>query len=580
MKLSVFYKQLFAYSDIAKKYFYTDFGPRLNIVYGKNTSGKSTLIESILYTFGINDEKHKLTEVLSEKVTFRLDIELINADKNSKEQITIVREDDVVIVRRMAEPIRKFIGIGGNRAVEHRELKEFWANLFEFDLLLESSGEYKKAPLEAFFLPFYVAQDVGWVYRHKSFQGLDFIKNFKTDFFDYYLGISNEYDREKKNFLELKKKKIETQIRFLIESQSSETDFAVSTLLDEKCVEHTNEYIQKYKSQKNELIKLEKDYLIESNGLTYLETRKNFLFRMKREIVNQTPLVSKCPTCNQIFSGTTENIYRHYQDLNDTEKQIEAIKKLLQEQKDTKGKINSIKVQIIELRNKISVNYDIYNRYRVDDLSLGSWISNKVNVKLAENVKQKVGQLTVELESVNTELKTFATEDTVNQQRASKSNLFAKYFKSSLTKLGVKPFDDDRYTSIYKIPAFPKQGVELLKTLLAYNISFCKIIRETVYVHDLPVLLDAIFKEDIEEENRIEIVKFLNDNISHQAIVSIADSKKNSISAADYNSRYLGGAAKMICIGSNERQRSFLSPYNGEYPNLLRETQEIIETDI
>lgn len=580
MKLSVFYKQMFAYSEVAKKYFYTDFGPGINIIYGKNTSGKSTLIESILYTFGINDEKHKLTEVLSEGVTFRLDIELINAAQNSKEQITIVREDDVVIVRRMAEPVKKFIGIGGNRAIEHRELKEYWASIFEFDLFLESSGEYKQAPLEAFFLPFYVAQDVGWVYRHKSFRGLDFVKNFKTDFFDYYLGISNEYDRKKKSALELKKREIETQIRLLIESQNSETEHAISTLLDEKCVTQTNEYLEKYKSQKDELIKLEKDYLIESNGLTYLETRKNFLSRMKREIVKQSPVTSNCPTCNQALPGSIESIYRHYQDLNDTEKQIEAIKELIQKQKAAKGKINSIENQIVDLRKKIAANYDLYNKYNIDNLSLGSWISNKVNVKLGENVNQKIGQLTVDLDSVNTALKEFGTEDSVTRLRHSKSNLFAEYFKSSLGKLGVKPFDDDRFTSIYSIPAFPKQGVELLKTLLAYSFAFCKIIQETVYVHNLPLLLDAIFKEDIEEENRVEIVKFLKDNVRHQAIVSIADSKKNAVSATDYNSRYLDGEAKMICIGSNERPRSFLSPYNGEYPDLLRETQEIVETEI
>lgn len=571
---------MFAYSEVAKKYFYTDFGPGINIIYGKNTSGKSTLIESILYTFGINDEKHKLTEVLSEGVTFRLDIELINAAQNSKEQITIVREDDVVIVRRMAEPVKKFIGIGGNRAIEHRELKEYWASIFEFDLFLESSGEYKQAPLEAFFLPFYVAQDVGWVYRHKSFRGLDFVKNFKTDFFDYYLGISNEYDRKKKSALELKKREIETQIRLLIESQNSETEHAISTLLDEKCVTQTNEYLEKYKSQKDELIKLEKDYLIESNGLTYLETRKNFLSRMKREIVKQSPVTSNCPTCNQALPGSIESIYRHYQDLNDTEKQIEAIKELIQKQKAAKGKINSIENQIVDLRKKIAANYDLYNKYNIDNLSLGSWISNKVNVKLGENVNQKIGQLTVDLDSVNTALKEFGTEDSVTRLRHSKSNLFAEYFKSSLGKLGVKPFDDDRFTSIYSIPAFPKQGVELLKTLLAYSFAFCKIIQETVYVHNLPLLLDAIFKEDIEEENRVEIVKFLKDNVRHQAIVSIADSKKNAVSATDYNSRYLDGEAKMICIGSNERPRSFLSPYNGEYPDLLRETQEIVETEI
>lgn len=580
MKLAVYYKQLFAYSEATNKYFYTSFDAGINIVYGKNTSGKSTLIQSILYTFGINDEKPKLKEILDEGVLFRLDIELNNKTTRTKEAITIIRDNEVVIVRRMAEPVRKFIGISGNNSVEHFELKNYWANIFEFNLHLESSGEYKQAPLEAFFLPFYVAQDVGWVYRHKSFRGLDFIKNFKNDFFDYYLGISNDYDRERKAQLELKKKEVETQIRLLTESRNGDTELKISMMLDEKCVTQTNEYLEDYKEKKAELIELEKDYLLQSNHLTYLDIRKNFLSQIKREIVKQSPLTCKCPTCNQTLPSSPEIIYRYYQDLNDTKKQLDEIRELSKQLKDKNGNFNTTKNKIERLQKDILANYDLYNKYSVEDLSLGTWLSNKVNVKLVESVTQKIGQLTVDLNSLKTEMQEFATEDVVNKQRDQKSRRFADCFKRNLQQLGVKPFDDDRYTTIYKIPAFPKQGVELLKTLLAYNFAFGEIIQETNYVHNIPLLLDAIFKEDIDEENRKAIIKFLKDNVRHQIIVSIADSQTNLVSAECYNNEFLGGKAKMICIGENKSERSFLKPYNGEHPELLKETQEIVESDV
>ena len=57
MKTILKYKSFFAYSESSNKYFYTSFSEGINLVYGRNTSGKSTLIQAILYTFGNNDLK-------------------------------------------------------------------------------------------------------------------------------------------------------------------------------------------------------------------------------------------------------------------------------------------------------------------------------------------------------------------------------------------------------------------------------------------------------------------------------------------------------------------------------------------
>ncbi len=48
--------------------------------------------------------------------------------------------------------------------------------------------------------------------------------------------------------------------------------------------------------------------------------------------------------------------------------------------------------------------------------------------------------------------------------------------------------------------------------MLAYYFAFNKVIEETEYVHRFPFLLDAIFKEDIDEENRQMILEFIFKN--------------------------------------------------------------------
>ena len=212
MKSTIIYKQLFAYSEKSNKYFQTEFKEGINIIYGKNTSGKSSVMQAIHYTFGINDEKYKLTEILAENVIFRLDITL--RKNNQNENIAVIRDNEFIYIKRKNLPVKKFNGIGGDSSQEHIHLKQYWADLFNFNLHLLYTDEYKQASLEAMFLPYYVPQDVGWTSRHKAFRGLDFIKNFKQDFFDYYLGIANKYDREEKRNLEKRKKDFQNEIKF------------------------------------------------------------------------------------------------------------------------------------------------------------------------------------------------------------------------------------------------------------------------------------------------------------------------------------------------------------------------------
>ena len=147
-----------------------------------------------------------------------------------------------------------------------------------------------------------------------------------------------------------------------------------------------------------------------------------------------------------------------------------------------------------------------------------------------------------------------------------------------ISELKVKPFEDDRFYLLYDIPAFPRQGVELLKTLLAYNFTFIQIIKKTEYVHVLPFVLDAIFEGDFEDESKDEILRFIKNHVSsdQQFIFSIADSKSNANSATSYKKKHFENNAKLICIGDNSKQRSFLTEYHGKNDEYINETLDIL----
>ncbi|WP_411572269.1 hypothetical protein ACK8HJ_00400 [Vreelandella titanicae] len=575
MTVSVKYNNFFAYSSKGKKYFNTIFAEGINIVHGKNTSGKSTFIQAILYTFGINDEKRKLAEILNEGVIFRLDFTIYNS---SSKKVSIVRDDEIVSIKVAKRPPIKFIGIGGNRSREHIKLKAFLSELFGFTLHLEYDNEYKPASLEAMFLPYYIAQDVGWVYRHKSFRGLDFVKNFKNDFFDYFLGIRNNYDRLEKSQLEKEKKDLEAESRLLHKIEQNDKKLKLAKMKDEVFAEKTNEYIKPYKENKSKLIELEKEYLSLCNKITLLEESRKVLRRVKRSLSNDILADTKCPTCSQHLSHSVEDTYSYLQDLNDTDQQLEELSRNIRNLKDSQGMLNSVINEINEKKKVVEKEYYELLEYKVDNVTLESWLNNKVSVKLSVQLERRLGEITSKIYEVEGKLSKFKTDEIVKRERRSASYTFKSIFEKHVSELKIKPFEDECFYLLYDIPAFPRQGVELLKTLLAYNFSFVEMIKKTEYIHVFPFVLDAIFEGDFEDESKNEMLSFIKNNASvdQQLIVSIADSKSNANSAATYNEKHFNKNAKLICIGNNTKKRSFLEKYNGEFEDYIDETMEIL----
>lgn len=576
MRKIIEYNRFFAYSEEKNQFFNTEFLSGINLIYGKNTSGKSTLIQAILYTFGINDEKHKLKEVLEEKVAFRLDFTI--KEGSNIENITIVRNDEILIIKRPDKAIKKFIGVGADNSREHIELKEYIADLLGCNLHLEMSGSYKISSIQGVFLPYYIAQDVGWVSRHKSFKGLDFVRNFKYDFFDYYLGITNEYDREKKYKLEKEKLELKKEIDFLENVEQKRDEFELSKLQDEKFVLAASNYIEDLKSNQNKLIRLEKDYVSACNKLAFLEERFSILKGVRNELKKQKPAISQCSLCNQVLPSNIELKYKYYQDVNDTDNQIEIVEKAIEQLKKEKSTINSLKEQIDSCKSTINKNYSLLLNYNVDNLTFNSWLRNKVNVQLSENVFQEIGRLKIELSQKEEDLKGFKTDDEIEKERNIKSYQFKNIFDKNIEILQIKPLEEDRFSLLYRITTIPRQGVELLKTILAYNFAFVQLIKSTDYVHLLPFMMDAIFKEDIDDSNRKLMLEFIYQkrNVNHQIIMSISDSKDNHNTAESYNENCLNNEANLICI-NKYKERAFLSQYKNEHPEYLEETLELIK---
>ncbi|MGL5785757.1 MAG: hypothetical protein ACRCX4_02900 [Bacteroidales bacterium] len=571
MRTIITYKSFFAYSEEYERYFYASFDTRVNIVTGKNTSGKSTLLQAINYTFGINDEKYKLTEILTPDLILRLDIEINSNNKISK--ATIVRQEDCVYIQIEGKPIAKFYGIKGNSSNEHIRLKKYYADLFNFHLELENKKNMGIAPIEVMFLPYYVSQNYGWVLILKSFSNLSYYKNFKTDYYDYYLGIAQDENRKEKLELEAKKQDIEFKIYNLNSILAEKGALQQALLFDEEYIEETEVYIEKYKEDKESLIKLEREYLSLANKIAYLERQKKTLKQIQSYLKKKS--LTTCATCKQPLNKSWEEIYEYYQDKEDTEKQTKCIKDSIIKEASA---LNSKDKKIKELRLHIFERYNQFKAYRLNEnYTLGEWIDKKVDIEIYNSIIGKRIELEKKLDKINDDLSEFLTEDEIIEIRKDKENKFKDMFYEYLKELKVNHFRHNY--SLYQLGLFPQQGVELLKALLAYYFAFNKLIMKTSYAHRLPLVLDAVFKEDVDGTSKDLIIEFISNHIptDTQLIFSIAESEDKQLMVDSYNTTYFENKAKIITINKS-KERAFFQPYNEIYNELKEDTYNIINS--
>lgn len=585
MSTTITFNRLFVSSESHNSCFSEEFSLGVNIVSGRNTSGKSSLIQSLLFAFGVNDVKECLDEILSYQPTFRVDFTKKLGDV--EENYVIVRESKSIYVKEPNGKIVPFHGIDADNSVEHIRLKDYIRGLVGFSLILEQKGELKSAPLESMFLPYYISQSVGWVYLRESFSNLQYYKGFKEDYLDYYLGVSNRFDRVEHRRLTRERDQLSTEINNL-KRYSKKAQFQFSNLVDEAFGEQAEAYIENYVVKSSSLEEQRSDYIQLCNELSLLQNHHKILKRTKRNIKKQNYNdVDRCPACTQVLSHSLEGLYSHYQKYNDTvELELHIIDKLI----DKKSKINSSKKKMKKLESEISNDYGVLLYKNIDGVTFKQWVENKANITLYKQMQADIEHLESELEGVKQTLNSMITEQETIFSRSKKEKVFRKIFTEYTSQLKLKPLTDSRYLDLYKIHSFPRQGVELHKTVMAYHFALNAMIAKSKTVHRLPFLLDAILKEDIDETNLDTLLSFVGNNLPSdtQTFVSISEHVRDSnpeedenikpiekLRVKDVQNTYFKTNSKLFYIGGGKIERSFLSQSLEKYQNIYEDTVSI-----
>ncbi|URL26611.1 hypothetical protein [Enterobacter kobei] len=554
---------LLIYSAMQDKHFYTEFGSGLNIIHGKNTSGKSTLIQSIIYAMGINYGRDYLKEINDSSTIFLL--EGLTIDDDISTSISFARNGDTIAVKFGENKTERFHGINGNSSYEYGRYKKFFNKIFRFDLLLQNKTELVSAPLEAAFLPFYISQDVGWVYIRESIGDYRFYKDFKNDYLDYYCGIEKGTVRLNKYKLQSEKQQIDSELKQIERYKNNRPEIKLSIEVNKRFMAEALEFLEMYKNTNALLSEKEDEYNRLCSKQLLLENRQKVLFQTRKNLKKQRPSIDNCPTCNQILPGSIRHFYNYAQDVNDIEKENSAVKEAI---KKTQSLMNSSISNIALLRDKIKIYNSYLEKFKIEGMTFDSWLNIHSIQRLAERLSSEKQTLEIKSQNLMKELSDLGDEDHIEIERRKIEKVFHHIFSQKVSALQIKLPKEDKYSDLYSINSFPYTGVELHKIIMSYNISFYKLVVQLGQTHVFPFMIDAIFKEDIDEESRLTILQFLSNEMRYcnQSFISIAeynddDSKLDNelYNIKKINKTFFNDKAKCICIGESKKERSLLS---------------------
>lgn len=144
------FKEIHICSRNEKKAKKVIFDPRRTLIYGKNDTGKSSLLKTIYSTFGAKPSKVNNNWKELNPVSFvRFSVDGVN--------YSILKDDKVYAVFDSRDEIIKLCYSVTN------ELRPFLADLLNFRIKLpDTSNEIITPPPAFIFLPFYIDQDTGW----------------------------------------------------------------------------------------------------------------------------------------------------------------------------------------------------------------------------------------------------------------------------------------------------------------------------------------------------------------------------------------------------------------------------------
>lgn len=494
------------------------------LIYGKNHTGKSSLIKSIYRTFGadpILNSKFKNANVTS-LVKFQLD----------NEKYEILRDGNRFAIY---DGSSNLLGVFDSVT---KELAPFLSDLFNFKPLFQSQYSGFIIPPPAYLLlPFYIDQDESWSKSWSSFKSLQQIKDYRNQSINYHSGIRpNKYYETKKEidvYLQAieetdKEQKLTAKILADVTEKLSQTNFniniedfkkEITELLIE--LELLKKQEDKLKSELHDFYHLKASYDTQINIVSkaIVESHRDLEFASKK-----LPEVIGCPTCGAEYQNSFTERFDIAQDEERTKDLLIELKK---EAKEIENKIDIENKKLTSTSSQAG-RIDKILQEKKGDLNLKDVIEssgkNQIKSIFSERynqLKNKIFENTLKKEDLEKKLK--ALESKERKERI--FNFYRSILTSFLKKLDVHSLNEDDYKSITTKIEDKETGSSRPRALIAYYFTFFHLMQKYSSSTYFPLIIDSPNQQDQDVEHIDKIMTFIKNNQpkDSQMILGIAE---------------------------------------------------------
>lgn len=480
------------------------------LIYGKNDTGKSSLIKSIYRTFGaettINSKFSKSNVVSS--VKFSLDDNSYQIIRDGK-RYAIFKSDELI---RVCDSVTN-------------DLAPFFSELFDFKPLFQTKQNNFILPPPAFLLlPYYIDQDESWSKSWNSFKNLMYIKDYRNQCINYHSGIRpNSYFETKKeidSFVSIieetdKEKKITSKILENVKEKLSQTSFNIDVVQFENEITDLLTQLEtlkikeeKTKNDLHDLYHLKANYEVQINIINQaiLESHQDYKFA-----IEYLPNDINCPTCGATYHNNFAERFEIAQDEQKSKDLLVEVKKELKEIFDEINKVsNNLSLTSSEVEKINNILETKKGNIQLKDVieSAGKNQVHDIFKTRYDELHKIIIENTIKKEELEKKLKELERKKRKEEIIEFYTNRLSKYLK----ELDIHSLTFEDYKSIFTKIENLETGSSRPRALIAYYFTFFHLMKKYSSNVYFPLIIDSPNQQDQDVEHIDKIMKFIDEN--------------------------------------------------------------------
>lgn len=499
------------------------FDKKATILKGENDVGKSSIIKTLLRTFGT--EPHKETDRWKNAQI----VSFVEFSVDEAKYGLLRSRDSYALFDGEKKLIASFSGVTNG-------LSPHLAKLFNFHLSLSSRGEETTQATPAFlFLPFYADQDRSWVSALEGFERLSQFQNYRRDVVWFHTGIRpNEYyiakaekmEAEQAQEQEKRNRDIVMHAVRRVHDLFKDNDFSLR--LDDfqkevdELVQEGRKLSDKERSLKDKIVSLRNLQLAIDSQLSIVvhaasELTQDFDFAAVK--LDDTV---ECPTCGAHYQNSVAERFAIAAD-------EDRCRELIEELQDEKKRLREEYDKVIEesrlVQEELS-RIDELLASKKGDINLREILQSEGKKEVKEALEADVRKINLvigELDQRITEADRRMKDATDTRRSRKIKDFYRERMGVFLDELSVRSTESQRYDRIDC--TINESGSDGPRALLAYQFAILHTINEFSSSTFCPIVIDSPNQQDQDEVNWARIRNFIKDRTPEmgQLILGLVD---------------------------------------------------------